>query len=79
MAQEIADRDDRYVMLFQYANEANPAAHYCGTAVEILERCRAVRDHDAVALRIRAFEPIEGGIDFTAVSVDDRDLERAGA
>jgi cysteine synthase B len=29
-------RDDRYVMLFQYGNEANPRAHYEGTAVEIL-------------------------------------------
>ena len=35
MAQEIADRDDRYVMLFQYANEANPRAHYDGTGAEI--------------------------------------------
>ena len=35
MAQEIAERDDRYVMLFQYANEANPRAHYEGTGMEI--------------------------------------------
>ncbi|MFL5953159.1 MAG: PLP-dependent cysteine synthase family protein [Gaiellaceae bacterium] len=35
MAQEIAARDDRYVMLFQYANEANPRAHYEGTGAEI--------------------------------------------
>jgi len=35
MAQEIAERDDRYVMLFQYANEANPRAHYVGTGAEI--------------------------------------------
>ena len=35
MAQEIAERDDRYVMLFQYANEANPRAHYDGTGAEI--------------------------------------------
>ena len=34
-AQEIADGDDRYVMLFQYANEANPRAHYEGTGAEI--------------------------------------------
>jgi cysteine synthase B len=36
---EIARRlaeDDRYLMLFQYGNEANPRAHYEGTAVEIL-------------------------------------------
>ena len=25
-------------MPFQYANEANPAAHYCGTALEILDQ-----------------------------------------
>jgi cysteine synthase B len=37
MAQELASRDDRYVMLYQYGNEANPRAHYEGTAVEIIE------------------------------------------
>ncbi len=36
MAQEIAARDDRYTMLFQYANEANPRAHYDGTGAEIV-------------------------------------------
>src|SRR6266446_2529281 len=36
MAQEIAGRDDRYTMLFQYANEANPRAHYDGTGAEIV-------------------------------------------
>jgi [CysO sulfur-carrier protein]-thiocarboxylate-dependent cysteine synthase len=35
MAQEIAEHDDRYVMLFQYGNEANPRAHYDGTGAEI--------------------------------------------
>jgi [CysO sulfur-carrier protein]-thiocarboxylate-dependent cysteine synthase len=35
MAQAIADSDDRYVMLFQYGNEANPRAHYEGTGAEI--------------------------------------------
>src|SRR5690242_19514835 len=35
MAQELAAADDRYVMLFQYENEANPAAHYEGTGAEI--------------------------------------------
>jgi cysteine synthase B len=36
---EIARRlaqDDRYLMLFQYGNEANPRAHYDGTGAEIL-------------------------------------------
>ena len=36
LALEIAARDDRYVMLFQYANEANPRAHYEGTGAEIV-------------------------------------------
>ena len=36
LAQEIAASDDRYVMLFQYANEANPRAHYDGTGAEIV-------------------------------------------
>jgi cysteine synthase B len=35
MAQEIAGRDERYRMLFQYANEANPRSHYEGTGAEI--------------------------------------------
>ena len=35
MAQEIAERNERYVMLFQYGNEANPRAHYEGTGAEI--------------------------------------------
>jgi cysteine synthase len=37
LAQELAAADDRYVMLFQYANEANPRAHYEGTGAEIAE------------------------------------------
>jgi len=36
LAQELAAADDRYVMLFQYANEANPRAHYEGTGAEIV-------------------------------------------
>jgi cysteine synthase len=35
MAQEIANGNDRYVMLFQYGNDANPRAHYEGTGAEI--------------------------------------------
>jgi cysteine synthase B len=35
LAQEIVAGDDRYTMLFQYANEANPRAHYEGTGAEI--------------------------------------------
>jgi cysteine synthase B len=36
LAQELAATDDRYVMLFQYANEANPRAHFEGTGAEIV-------------------------------------------
>jgi cysteine synthase B len=38
MARELAERDPSVFMPFQYANEANPAAHYCGTALEILDQ-----------------------------------------
>jgi len=44
MAQELAAREPRYRMLFQYENEANPRAHYEGTGMEIardLERLDA--------------------------------------
>ena len=37
LAQELAEREPRYRMLFQYANEANPRAHYDGTGAEIVE------------------------------------------
>lgn len=37
LAQELCSKDDRYHMLYQYGNTANPRAHYEGTAVEILE------------------------------------------
>ncbi|GAC1485118.1 MAG: cysteine synthase [Ktedonobacteraceae bacterium] len=36
MAKEIAGKDKRYVMLYQYGNPANPRAHYDGTALEII-------------------------------------------
>jgi cysteine synthase B len=36
LAQEIASADPRYVMPFQYANSANPRAHYEGTGAEIV-------------------------------------------
>jgi cysteine synthase len=36
LAQQLVGSDDRYVMLYQYANEANPRAHYEGTAPEII-------------------------------------------
>jgi [CysO sulfur-carrier protein]-thiocarboxylate-dependent cysteine synthase len=37
MALEMADADSSYFMPYQYGNEANPRAHYEGTAAEILE------------------------------------------
>jgi len=35
LALELAEREPRYFMPFQYANEANPRAHYDGTGTEI--------------------------------------------
>ena len=37
LALEMAEADASYYMPYQYGNEANPNAHYNGTAVEILE------------------------------------------
>jgi cysteine synthase len=37
MALEMAEADSSYYMPYQYGNQANPEAHYDGTAVEILE------------------------------------------
>jgi cysteine synthase B len=37
LALEMAERDASYYMPYQYGNQANPQAHYHGTAVEILE------------------------------------------
>ncbi len=36
LAKELAQSDERYVMLYQYGNDANPRAHYEGTAPEII-------------------------------------------
>jgi cysteine synthase B len=36
LAKEMANRDEQYVMLYQYGNEANPQAHYETTGVEIV-------------------------------------------
>jgi cysteine synthase B len=38
MARSMAERDPSVFMPFQYANEANPNAHYCGTALEIIDQ-----------------------------------------
>jgi [CysO sulfur-carrier protein]-thiocarboxylate-dependent cysteine synthase len=37
MALEMAEQDASYYMPYQYGNQANPLAHYNGTATEILE------------------------------------------
>src|SRR3954454_5920334 len=37
MALEMAEKDASYYMPYQYGNEANPRAHYEGTAAEILD------------------------------------------
>jgi cysteine synthase B len=37
LALEMAEKDSSYYMPYQYGNEANPLAHYEGTAPEILE------------------------------------------
>jgi cysteine synthase len=37
VALELAEREPRYFMPFQYANEANPRAHYEGTGAEIAD------------------------------------------
>jgi len=37
LALELAEADPRYFMPFQYANPANPRAHYDGTGAEIVE------------------------------------------
>jgi cysteine synthase B len=42
LALEIAERDASFFMPFQYANEANPRAHYDGTGAEIAEALERV-------------------------------------
>src|SRR5438093_2451359 len=42
LALEMAEGDSSYYMPYQYGNEANPRAHYEGTAPEILEELDAV-------------------------------------
>src|ERR1700704_6193392 len=42
LALELAEREPRYFMPFQYANEANPRAHYDSTGAEIAEALERV-------------------------------------
>jgi cysteine synthase B len=39
LAQQMAEQDAGYLMLYQYGNQANPRAHYDGTAAEIIADC----------------------------------------
>jgi cysteine synthase B len=42
MALDMAEQDSSYYLPYQYGNQANPDAHYQGTAVEILEELDTV-------------------------------------
>src|ERR687886_30507 len=42
VAQELAAREPKYFMPFQYANPANPHAHYAGTGAEIADALERV-------------------------------------
>jgi cysteine synthase len=42
LALDLAERDTSYFMPFQYANEANPRAHYEGTGAEIVDALERV-------------------------------------
>lgn len=42
LAKELAARDARFVMPYQYGNPANPRAHFLGTGPEILAACPEV-------------------------------------
>jgi cysteine synthase len=42
LALELAEREPKYFMPFQYANEANPRAHYAGTGAEIADALERV-------------------------------------
>jgi cysteine synthase len=42
LALEMAEKDSSFFMPYQYGNEANPLAHYNGTAVEILDELDTV-------------------------------------
>ncbi len=54
LALALAEREPRYFMPFQYANEANPRAHYDGTGAEIADVL------DRVDVLVAAAEPLPG-------------------
>ena len=81
LAQEMAAADDRYVMLYQYGNPANPQAHYETTAPEILRDVPEVTHFVAglgtggtlmgVGRRLKEYNP---GVEVIAAApeIDDR-------
>jgi cysteine synthase B len=79
VALELAEREPRYFMPFQYANEANPRAHYEGTGAEIAEALDRV-DVLVAGARLResfpgivvaAAEPLPGDPVMGLRSLDD--------
>ena len=81
LAQEMAAADERYVMLYQYGNAANPQAHYETTAPEILRDLPEVTHFVAglgtggtlmgVGRRLKEFNPAIEVI-AAAPEIDDR-------
>ena len=81
LAQEMATADDRYVMLYQYGNAANPQAHYETTAPEIIRDLPEITHFVAglgtggtlmgVGRRLKEFNPAVEVI-AAAPEIDDR-------
>ena len=81
LAQEMAAADDRYVMLYQYGNPANPQAHYETTAPEIIRDVPEITHFVAglgtggtlmgVGRRLKEFNPAVEVI-AAAPEIDDR-------
>src|SRR5579875_3489998 len=72
-ALDMAEKDASYYMPYQYGNQANPGAHYNGTALEILEELdevaafvaglgtgRRLREELGDSVKIVAAEPMQG-------------------
>src|SRR6187455_1683210 len=86
LALEMAEADPSYYMPYQYGNEANPRAHYEGTAKEILDvtafigglgtggtlmgNGRRLKEHDPDT-KIVAAEPMQGELVQGLRSLDD--------
>src|SRR6185437_13729075 len=65
LALELAEQEPRYFMPFQYANDANPRAHYEGTGAEIADAL------DRVDVVVAAAEPLPGDPVMGLRSLDD--------